>query len=371
MSDDTANDLIERLPAISLQLTRIVLIIQIVLGTFGNIINILIFTRRSLRTNPCSIYFLASSINNIFAIYVVTLTRLLSSGWNIDPSNTNPILCKLRIFFVYISLTLIQWYVVLASIDRYLSSCQSAHRRQMSSVSTARKAIALITLVIVLAHFHTLVWWTADYIGSETYCNIFTLAYEIAFQVFFLVITCIVPPMIMAVFGALTVFNVKKLGRQVAPQNNDARNDRLRSKDRQLIVMLIIQVFVTIFCTLPFSVANIVSVVTEYAVPLSDYDSAIFTFFVAIARILLYFNPVAGFYIYTLAGRTFRNEMKAMFIEAMKFVLPKLGLEKYIPTGRQDHDRSMTQEQTATTTGAKKQGQNIMHRGKVADIGDT
>ncbi|CAF4484544.1 unnamed protein product, partial [Rotaria sp. Silwood2] len=59
-----SDDIIQKLPIISLQLNRIVPIFQITLGTFGNILNILIFTRRSLRNNPCSLYFLASSINN-------------------------------------------------------------------------------------------------------------------------------------------------------------------------------------------------------------------------------------------------------------------------------------------------------------------
>jgi hypothetical protein len=365
MSTSADSDLIQSLPAISVQLNRSILIIQIILGTFGNIMNILIFTRRTLRTNPCSLYFLASSINNIFVLYVPVLTRLLSAGWSIDPTNTNNALCKLRIFVVYTSLTLIQWYVALASIDRYLSSCQSASRRQMSSVPIAKKAIGLTTIFIGIAHFHTLVWWTVDYIGPKTYCNIFEFAYEIAFQVFFLAVTCIIPPVIMAIFGALTVFNVQKLRSHVTPQNNDERNDRLRSKDRQLVIMLLIQVFVTIFCTLPFSVGNIVLLFTEYVITLSDVDNAIFTFYLTLSRILLYFNPVVGFFIYTLSGRAFRTEIKAMYIEAMKFILPKLGLENYIPAARQDNDRSMTQERTVAAKVPKKQP---VHRGKVEDI---
>ncbi|CAF5001169.1 unnamed protein product, partial [Rotaria sp. Silwood1] len=47
-----SDDIIQRLPVISLQLNRIVPIFQIILGTFGNILNILIFTRRTLRNNP-------------------------------------------------------------------------------------------------------------------------------------------------------------------------------------------------------------------------------------------------------------------------------------------------------------------------------
>ena len=330
-----SNDLIQRLPLISLQFNRIVPIFQIILGTFGNIMNILIFTRRSLRSNPCSLYFLASSINNLFVLYVATLTRLLSSGWKLDPTNSNLALCRLRTFFVYSSLCLIQWFVVLASIDRYLSSCQSARFRQMSSISIARRLILITIIVVALAHFHTFVWWSVDYIGSKTYCNIFQYDYEVAFQVLFLFLTCALPPVMMGIFGTLTILNVRKLGSQVAPQNrNNGGNDRLRSKDRQLSLMLLIQIVVTLLCTVPFSVANITSMVSQYLITLSDYDDAINTFYSNIARIVNYFNPVVGFYIYTLSSRVFRSEMRSVIMNAVKFLTCGLGLERFIPAGR-------------------------------------
>ncbi|CAF4566526.1 unnamed protein product [Rotaria socialis] len=43
-----------------------------------------------------------------------------------------------------------------------------------------------------------------------------------SFQIFFLVITCAFPPIPMGVFGALAIFNVKRLRKQASPQNNDA-----------------------------------------------------------------------------------------------------------------------------------------------------
>ena len=343
------DDLIRQLPLISLQLNRIVPIFQIILGTFGNIMNILIFTRRPLRTNPCSLYFLASSINNLFVLYVGALTRLLSSGWKIDPSNSNQALCKLRTFFVYTSLCLIQWFVVLASIDRYLSSCQSARFRQLSSVSIARRSILAVIFVIGVAHFHIFVWWSVDYIGTKTYCNIFQYDYEIAFQVFFLILTCVLPTILMAIFGTLTIFNVKKLRSQVAPQNrNNERNGRLRSKDRQMILMLLIQVLVTMLCTLPFSVANIATMFVQYVITVSDYDDAINTFYGNLGRLVNYFNPVVGFYIYTLSSRAFRSEMKGMITNVINFIMTRFGLERLTPPARGKVVPNNTQQSMST-----------------------
>ena len=327
-----SNVLIHQLPMISLELNRFVAIFQIVFGTFGNVMNILIFSRRSLRSNPCSLYFLASSINNLFFLYVATLTRMLSSGWNIDPSNSNLILCRSRIFLVYTSLCLIQWFVVLASIDRYFSSCHTTHQRRWSSLTIARKSISLTIVLVSFAHFHTFVWWKIDRIGSKTYCNIFQYNYEIAFQMFFLIFTCILPAMAMAIFGILTIINVKKLHHRVAPNPcNATRIDfRSKSKDRQLSLMLLIQIFVTLLCTMPFSVGNITSMVFNYLIELDEYGTAINTFYSDVGRIVNYFNPIVGFYIYTLSSRTFRLEIKTMLFEFLRSISTKLNVEKKI-----------------------------------------
>lgn len=310
MAQSTEDSLAYLLPIAS-SLNRIVPIFQLIFGTFGNVLNILIFTRRSLRTNPCSFYFLISSINNLFVLYVALLTRLLSSGWKIDPSNTNLALCKLRIFFVYSSLCLIQWCMVLASIDRFFCSCHSINYRHLSNLSFARRLTLAVIVVVALGHIHTLVWWSVDYIGADLYCNIFIDQYEIAFQVFFLIFSCLLPPILMMVFGLATIFNIRRIHQQIAPQTNDVLSERFRSKDRQLITMLLIQVLITIFCTAPFSAANLFDMIVRQNSTIV-YSPTLKTFFDNICRIILYFNPMIGFYIYTLSSRAFRLEMKTL-----------------------------------------------------------
>jgi hypothetical protein len=95
------NNLIANLNSATFWINRISPIITIILGTFGNFFNIIIFTRRPLRTNPCSMYFLAGSIVNCGVMYVALLTRYLATSWNIDPTTTNMIWCKIRYFLIY------------------------------------------------------------------------------------------------------------------------------------------------------------------------------------------------------------------------------------------------------------------------------
>lgn len=321
------DDISQRLVSVSFELYRIVPIFQLILGTFGNIMNILIFTHRPLRTNPCSFYFLASSINNLFVLGLALLTRLLSSGWQIDPANSNIILCKLRIFFVYSSLSLIQWFVVLASIDRYFTTCYTFRYRQMSNLPVARKAVALTILIVCVAHFHTLIWWSVDYIGDDLYCNIFIPTYEIAFQIFFLIFTYVLPLILMIIFGTLMILNVRKLLIQIQAESTNRLHGRSRSKDRQLIKMLLVQVIIVIFFSAPFVGVNMFDMLVM-CTKTQIYNPNLQLFFENICRLILYFNPMIGFYIYTLFSRTFRTEIKQIMKNGFRYISNKFALQR-------------------------------------------
>jgi len=78
-----------------------------IFGTFGNLLNILIFTRPKLRSIPCSWYLLAATCANSIALYTGCLTRVLSTfGINPQTKLGLAIYCKTRSFFTYSSLSL-------------------------------------------------------------------------------------------------------------------------------------------------------------------------------------------------------------------------------------------------------------------------
>ncbi|CAF4138465.1 unnamed protein product, partial [Adineta steineri] len=72
---------------ISNDLNRYFGIFVFLFGLIGNILNILVLSQRPLRSNPCALLFLASSVSNLIAIVSGLFTRILS-GWNLDPTST-------------------------------------------------------------------------------------------------------------------------------------------------------------------------------------------------------------------------------------------------------------------------------------------
>jgi hypothetical protein len=108
----------------------------ICLGTFGDSMNIYVFTRPVLRSNPCARYFLAAAICGLLVIPANVLTRLLQMIYPAyNPFGYSSASCKILTFialcakyglcFLNMHRTFCcsyrdnpSWFVTLASIDR-------------------------------------------------------------------------------------------------------------------------------------------------------------------------------------------------------------------------------------------------------------
>src|SRR5215813_5173850 len=111
MNTSTSQSTIAYLNYVTRELNRYIPIVLLILGTIGNISNILVFTRPLLRTNPCSLYFISSSIINFCALYIGLLTPFLGL-YNLDPTQTIDILCKIRFYLRYSTITLSTWFIL-------------------------------------------------------------------------------------------------------------------------------------------------------------------------------------------------------------------------------------------------------------------
>jgi len=72
-----------------------------ILGVLGFLSNIYVFTRPSLRGNPCSMYFLSSSIAGLIFLIVSLPFRVLQIGFNIDPTYYLLGFCKTEYYITF------------------------------------------------------------------------------------------------------------------------------------------------------------------------------------------------------------------------------------------------------------------------------
>jgi hypothetical protein len=303
-------------------LNRYFAIFIFIFGTIGNVLNFLILSQPTLRSNPCALFFLFSSVAHLSFIYSGLTTRMLS-GWAADLTNTIGWLCKLRGFVVYTSRTVALWLIALATIDRWLSSHSTVRYRQMSTVKNAYRSMILILSFSALLYAHVFYCYEANLINSPLKCYGSTELCRIVTAMVDAFVTVTTPLMLMMIFGMMTISNVRHTQRRIqtlpmstlAFANNTTvsiaarQQQRLRKTDRHLMVMLFFQVIVLTFLSLPFTIIEIYSTLTatQYKTPL---QATIVNFVFNFALLLVHLCCGTPFYIYTLyGGSAFRSAL--------------------------------------------------------------
>ncbi|CAF1452021.1 unnamed protein product [Adineta ricciae] len=362
MTSNSTSNLDEHLNQILFWIGHFILIIQMVFGTFGNLLNIIIFTRRALRNNSCSMYFLIVSISNLLEIYIVTLFNHISTSWNWIPANTNIVWCKINGFLTYPLIALGLWFIVLCSFDRYLTSSHNANIRKKSTLSLAKKMTFSTMLFFFIIFGHLGIIIRPFTIDDETYCTVLSSTYIIFYNILFVIVGNVLPIILMAIFGILTVLNIRKIHINVVPlQINNITSKRIHSKDQQLIRMLLFQVLITVLISIPYCCINMYQTFAQLLLRqhFSSSESAIIYFIDNLLAMIHLTNSVIGFYIYTLTGHKFREELKRCFQYGLKIIFTACYLPLKIQQAlfsnkhqRRNHIHPIEQQQPVVLTTA-------------------
>ena len=302
---------------ISSEVNRYLTLFVFVFGISGNLLSILILSQRTLRSNPCVIYFLASSISSL-GILLVGLPSRLIAGWiSTDPTNTNAALCKARIFLLYGFRTTTAWLIVFATIDRWLSSSLKITRRRLSSCKTAYRCLITVTFLSFLLWIQSIYCYNTNLpeaplrcYGNSYVCRVFNdLTYAIS--------TVMIPSVWMLVFGLLTIHNINRSRRaiepfvatiiRIDPSNRKQRRPQRRNQS-SLTRMLLLQVIFLTVCSLPQAIHQIYLTLTVLVVK-SPLRLAVENFIVNFDFSLTYVGNASPFYIYTLTGTMFRQTL--------------------------------------------------------------
>jgi len=293
---------------IGIQLLRCILPVIITVGIVGNLLNIVVFTRRILYHHACSRYFLALASNNLFYSSIILIYRLLASGYQIDLSNYSMAACKLVNYISTITSFLAPYFIVCASMDRYSISSINALIRQFSSIRIARRMILLVITVFLLFFINILIIAT---IQPEAGFNCVVQANNLYSQIYIITqvfLFAVVPPSLMIFFGLMTIRNLHQTN--VVP----IAVLRFNRTEHQLARMLFVQVTVHIFLTLPTSVTYLIS-----ALPNTIRTTSTFSFASTICQLFFHCSYVTSFFLYLLSGHMYRKELFRLAYKVFEF----------------------------------------------------
>jgi hypothetical protein len=228
-------------------------------GIIGNGISIFIFSSaHNYQRIPCIFYLLVQGINNVFFILINLTSRIVSAGFGIDATSTSVFWCKARYFFIgFFSLNSFSC-ACLATIDQFFVTSQNVRLRQLSKIQWAHR----IVLILVIFWFVVAVVTNFGFFDISTIiaaCVPINTAYALFFSIAILVLLAAVPISVIVVFGSLTYRNIRRTAALIEQQ-----------ADRQLVKMILIQVFLVIISVTPYCINGIYSLATAQIVKDED-----------------------------------------------------------------------------------------------------
>ena len=317
------------------KMTRYGMTTYLVLGNIGLLLNMVFFSQKMHRQNPCSLYLLASTICRLTSLNI-SLIPIIYALDHPDQRNTSLIFCKLQYYFRHVPNQMMRSFIILACVDRY-ALCSI--RPRIRSFSQYWVAIRLIPAIVVMWLLVTLYIPLLQSIERGK-CGMHDTVFAFIYTIYNVITTGLVPPTTMTIFSVLVVLSLTRIRARVQPTASGV----VRKRDRDLIRMSLIEVIVYLITTTPYSIVVVYLFATRTASKGLDQQK-LESFISYLAQsFLLHLNNALPFWIFLSTLPSFRLEFKSLVMHAFGKVTGR-------PMQMKGQDKSATVRPPTVTRG--------------------
>ena len=271
--------------------THILIPVIAVLGVLGNVLNIVVLSRKWMRSST-NYYLTALAIYDIlYLVFAFTLTVILRK-----PSATNAVVHVL----IDIASNTGVWLTLTFTIERYIGVCHPMRGRVLCTTKRAKYVIASVCIAGALVTFPG---YFRPVIGDWPS---FKLGYMNLIQALFTYL----PLTLLLIFNTLLVRSVMRASRERAAMmqgtTTSSRRARRAAEQTRVTTMLIVVVVVFLVCQLPQAVMNTVAATMET----TDNLRILFS----IGNLLVVINSAVNFVLYSSVSGKFRRTFRHVFL---------------------------------------------------------
>ncbi|CAF0964703.1 unnamed protein product [Adineta ricciae] len=280
----------------------------LIAGLIGNCFNILVFlSLKTFRDNSCAFYLTAMSFLNIGQLLTSLLPRIMNLWFAIDWSLLSIVYCKIRIYLFQLCTLSSFTCTSLATIDQFLATCSHPRWHKFNNIKTAYRLFILI-IFIWMCHGIPLLVYQDLFLAlstGEITCAITNNLYQnYVTYGFNLTLVSSLPLSVTTIFGLLAYHNVTQIAYRTVPLVR-------RELDKQLTVMVLLQVFCNFFIITPYIIVTAIFVTVTYDKDSYRYAQMQLARSITITAFYLYFTM--PFYIYICISERFRRQFLHVF----------------------------------------------------------
>ena len=351
MSNETAPGIVDELEAWVPRINIFMNLFYLIVGNFGNLLKVGFFLQKPLRSVPCSVYILISTCSDFVTLNNLPALQLLAdlypgSQWikaSVDWSNYQNdtslthfpasiydiLLCKQRTYFHMLSTDLSFQMLLCASINRYLSTYRRMHQQSnpcdwlvkgFCDFPHVHRLCLMSIVVLVILSFQHLINFTvtSPFEGCVPRSHFLWASWTAT-------IHCLLLPVLMIIFGALTVKNVHYLTlRSRRPSARRFSYHACRGKltqnqtERQMTSMIIAEILFTVLGSLPYGAYAFHHLLLHARGKRAFYTHSS-KWIILFVRSSMYVEASCGFYVYIFTLGILRQRFFKVIRQKLSF----------------------------------------------------
>ena len=290
--------------------------VLITFGTCGNILSIVVLTRKSIRKSTTAIYLIFLTFSDLCVLYTGLFRQWLIYLIDIDIRHFSEVFCKIHTWLVYSSLDFSAWIIISVTLERIIAVwCPYSHNTKCSR-QTAIVCIITLLIFVLSLNAHLLYGMVDKESGiieqkcssvDEDYSNFFRAVWSWMDLCMF----CLIPFAVTVFGNSIILF---KLLQRRRTSNQQDRNRELnhthhhQHRHSSMTAMLCTLNTVFFITTLPVSIYNIGY--TYWYSTQDQHTIAKLELWWSVVNMLMYTNNALNFLLYSLSGSRFRKELK-------------------------------------------------------------
>lgn len=306
---------------------RTIPIFLILFGTFGNVINIIILSRKRLQKYPTTVYLIFLAVADLCTLWTAVFPDVLFNGFGQNLLTMSQFTCKSAEYVSFISGGYSVWLVVLLTVERMMlvrypifSRSKFTRRNALVTALTCFAVIAILFSYMPLRREITVV--TEDS-GNTTVQHIDCRKFDTQFQlVFTLLFFFLAPIALLLIANGLTITSVCLQRKKFCKVNTVGHVQQPNTdKSTKLTKMILFINAFFFFTTLPYLLAQVVESKMQ---PSDDTEQRVIRILTgSVLRFVTYCNFTFNFILYCVSGSIFHEEFQA-FVKETKQKLSKV-----------------------------------------------
>jgi hypothetical protein len=263
---------------------------MLVLGLIGGVLNIIVFLSfKTFRQSSCAFFLTVMSFVNIGQLLTSLLSRIMISGFNFNWTETSTVYCKFRYYCLQVCTLTSYSCMCLATIDQFLATSLRPRWQQLFNIKRAHRLSLSFFILWLLHGIPALIWYSPIISPSKgsISCSITNSVYQQYTSYFYtLILAGILPIVITVVFACLSYWNVRQIPYRVIPLVR-------RELDKQLTLMVLVQVAHNFLVIVPYITTLFVASITNLNSQSANYTELVFL--TLLVSLIFYFYFAVSF----------------------------------------------------------------------------